>query len=132
MESIFQFNNPALLKLDFKINPKFYSNDGEEIKLKLKIETRINREENAEEAFVVLCVTIGGAGETFPFYVYAEEAADFKWKKEAYDEAAVDKLLKQNAPALLLSYLRPVIANITGASPYSAYDIPFMNFREGQ
>lgn len=132
MKSIFQFSNPALLRLDFKINNNFCSNDGEEIKLKLAVETRINREENAEEALVVLCVTIGEKTEKVPFYVYAEESANFKWRREAYDEEAVDRLLKQNAPALLLSYLRPIIANITVASPYSAYDIPFMNFRESQ
>lgn len=89
-------------------------------------------EENAEEALVVLCVTIGEKTEEVPFYVYAEESANFRWKREAYDEDAIGRLLKQNAPALLLSYLRPIIANITVASPYSAYDIPFMNFRENQ
>ena len=132
MKSIFQFSNPALLRLDFKINNNFCSNDGEEIKLKLVVETRINMEENAEEALVVLCVTIGEKTEEVPFYVYAEESANFRWKREAYDEDAIGRLLKQNAPALLLSYLRPIIANITVASPYSAYDIPFMNFRENQ
>lgn len=132
MESIFQFSNPALLKLDFKINNSFCSNDGEEIKLTLKVETRINREKNAEEALVVLCVNIGETTASSPFYVYAEESANFKWQRGAYDEEAINRLLKQNAPALLLSYLRPIIANITGASPYSAYNIPFMNFRESQ
>lgn len=130
MESVFQFSNPALLKLDYVINEEFKNVDEKEIKINLKVETQISKEEDADDAIVVLCVTIGGKTEDSPFYVYAEEGAKFRWEKEAYDEVAVDKLLRQNAPALLLSYLRPLIANITGASPYSAYDIPFMNFRE--
>lgn len=132
MESIFQFSNPSLLKLDFKINDDFDSGIGEEIKLRLKVETRVNREKDAEQAFVVLCVTVGEKTDKHPFYVYAEEAAEFKWKKGAYDEEAVRRLLGQNAPALLLSYLRPIIANITRSSQYSAYDIPFINFRTEQ
>ena len=40
----------------------------------------------------------------------------------------INKLLNQNAPSLLLSYLRPVIAQVTMASPYGAYNIPFIDF----
>ena len=57
-------------------------------------------------------------------------AALFRWNPEKVDAEHSEKLLKQNAPALLLSYLRPTISLITSASPYAAYDIPFMNFTE--
>lgn len=129
MESIFQFSNPSLLKLNFKINDEFDNANGKEIKLNLKVETRINREEAQPQALVVLCVTIGETTGDNPFYVYAEEAANFKWQKNAYNEEEIKRLLEQNAPALLLSYLRPIIANVTRFSPYSAYDIPFINFK---
>lgn len=127
MESMFQFNDPMLLKLDFIINENFKCDREEDINLNLKIETQVNKEE--EEAFVVLCVTIGEKTEDYPFYMYAEQAASFRWKKGAYDEVGIDNLLTQNAPALLISYLRPIIVNITGSSPYGAYHIPFLNFR---
>ena len=65
-----------------------------------------------------------------PFFIEAEEAALFRWNPEKVDAEHSEKLLKQNAPALLLSYLRPTISLITSASPYAAYDIPFMNFTE--
>ena len=38
--------------------------------------------------------------------------------------------LNQNAPAVLLGYLRPIVAMITAASPFSAYNLPLINFRE--
>lgn len=33
-----------------------------------------------------------------------------------------------NAPALLYSYIRPVIAEMTGNSMFPRYNLPFMNF----
>lgn len=129
MESVFQFSNPMLLKLDFALNDEFVGDGRTEIKVKLGIETRISREED-NSAVVVLCVTVGGKSQEDPFSIYAEEGARFGWKEGAYEDEALDRLLKQNAPALLLSYLRPMIANVTASSHYSAYDIPFMNFKE--
>ena len=35
-------------------------------------------------------------------------------------------------PTLLLSYLRPIVVQVTQASPWGAYNIPFMNFSEPQ
>ncbi len=132
MESIFQFTNPALRKLDFKVNDGFDNGKKKEIKINLKVETTVSRENDADNAFVTLCVTVGEETNKVPFYVYAVEGAKFKWEKEKYSEEEIDRLLKQNASALLLSYLRPMIANITGSSPYGAYNIPFMNFRESK
>lgn len=133
MESVFQFSNPMLLKLDFSVNQDFENNDEEKIRLSVRLETQVAQENKDDnEAFVVLCVTVGEKEKKFPFYVYAEEAASFKWEKGAYSGETLNKLLKQNAPALLLSYLRPIIANITNSSPYTAYDIPFMNFKENE
>lgn len=59
-----------------------------------------------------------------PFYIEAEEAALFRWNPEKVDAEHSEKLLKQNAPALLLSLFTLTISLITSASPYAAYDIP--------
>ena len=126
MESNFQFSNPALINITYKVNETFNSKG--ETKIKMQIETKEEREEEASEALVRLYIRIGEESDKAPFYVFAEEAARFKWDCDAYDENSVNRLLSQNAPALLLSYLRPIIANITSASPYSGYNIPFINF----
>ena len=34
----------------------------------------------------------------------------------------------KKAPSLLLSYLRPIVAQVTSASKYGTYNIPFVNF----
>ena len=70
---------------------------------------------------------IGEKGGNSPFYILAVERADFRWEKEL-DDARVKSLLDQNAPSLLLSYLRPIIVQITEASAYNVCNIPFVNF----
>ena len=55
--------------------------------------------------------------------------ASFRWDEKTTRDMA-DKLLKSNAPALLLGYIRPHIAQITEASPINTVHIPFMNFTE--
>ena len=98
------------------------------ISLEAHVETQPGPEENS--AVVVLNLLIGKKDDSSPFFIEAEEAALFRWNPEKVDAEHSEKLLKQNAPALLLSYLRPTISLITSASPYAAYDIPFMNFTE--
>lgn len=39
----------------------------------------------------------------------------------------VGECLNVNAPALLLSYMRPIVANITSSSIFPAYHLPFVN-----
>lgn len=127
--SRFQFSNPILSGFQFVINDT-YNADADELSVKLGI--NINKKRIGEtEAIVELTVKIGEKDNTAPFYIEATEGANFKWEKEAFDsDDKVERFLDVNAPALLLSYLRPIVANITIASKYPAYNIPFINFNE--
>lgn len=78
---------------------------------------------------VELILKLGESSLNTPFEIEARELAIFKWEKD-YEESNINILLSQNAPALLLSYLRPIIANVTSASQFSAYNIPFINFKK--
>ena len=128
MKSEFQFSNPALLNIVFLLNQGFEPEKDKPVKIDVETETKIGPGEDEHSSFVVLKVTIGKKDNSVPFYVCAEEGAMFKWEKDTVYGVNPENLLNQNAPALLLSYLRPTIALITNASPFSAYDIPFMNF----
>ena len=130
MVSSFQFRNPSLLKLLFEINNGFERAGEAEINIDIdsKIEISPGIEENS--AVVILKLVIGAKNNSAPFYIYAEEGAEFRWNPSKIDNGHEEKLLKQNAPALLLSYLRPTISMITSASPFNSYNIPFMNFTE--
>lgn len=126
--STFQFSNPSLLKISFRINESFAKEEKKEINIEVKSEVEIAPGTEENQAVVVLKLLIGAENDSAPFFIHAEEGALFRWDSEKVDEQHKEKLLKQNAPALLLSYLRPTISMITSASPFESYNIPFMNF----
>ena len=125
--SSFQFTNPVLLKLDFKINEGFNMSPDGTTNIQLTTNVNINKSnQDKNEAIVTLTLTLGVEDNTSPFFITGIESAKFKWTDQ--DQKLIDALLNQNAPALLLGYLRPIIATITGLSPFNAYNIPFINF----
>lgn len=127
MESAFQFTNPSLIGLEFGANEEYSCSENKEVNITINMSVKVEKKDGRNEAKVSLTAELGEKGGVTPFYVTAIECADFRWK-ENLDEEKVDKLLNQNAPSLLLSYLRPVISQLTGASPFGAVNIPFMNF----
>lgn len=64
-----------------------------------------------------------------PFMIEISAASDFKWDDHVENDLA-DNMLHVNAPALLLGYMRPIVANITNSAGYPAYNVPFINFTE--
>lgn len=51
-----------------------------------------------------------------------------KW--EEMDKKIIESMLRMNAPALLLGYMRPIVANITNSSNFPVYNLPFLNVKE--
>lgn len=125
-KSTFQFSNPCLKELQFLIKHNYKFEEGTSIELSVIMDKKIKREENKNEAYVDLSVTIGDKDNT-PFWIYVTEGAKFRWSEEM-DDATLEKFLAQNASALLLGYIRPIVSSITAASQYSAYNIPFVDF----
>lgn len=125
--SDFQFSNPSLTKLNFQIYDDFEKETGKNIEFTIKSDIKIDKSEIENIASVELTLEIGEVGENIPFVINISQYANFKWGADMED---VDELLSQNAPALLLSYMRPIISLITAASKYPAYNLPYMNFME--
>ena len=96
---------------------------------KISTADKVSVDEN--EAIVQLSILIGRKEFTTeePFCVDMTIGAKFKWD-DVYDEETLQELLSKNAPALLLGYARPIIANITDAGPIPAYHLPFYNFTD--
>ena len=127
MESAFQFSNPSLTKMEFCINEEFESSQDKEVKIAVNMGVQIDRSATDNNARVSLTLEIGKKDSEDQFYVCATEMAEFRWS-EALNNEMVEKMLNQNAPSLLLGYLRPIISQITAASPYNAYNLPFIDF----
>lgn len=124
-ESNFQFKDPVLEQINFNVNPDFHTdNTNVEMKNTFKMQVIKSKDENA--AVVKLEIYINIDKEDTPFRVQAIVSSKFTW--EGLDSDVADKMLHTNAPALLLSYARPIIANLTSSSPFPTYHLPFMNF----
>ena len=125
-ESNFQFTDPSLTFMQFQENRKFSIEKGKEIEIQTSVNVR-NTKISEDEAVVELLIKLGDKGNTSPFYLETIFMAKFKWVL-GVEEDKVDLFLNQNAPALLLSYARPIISMTTNASHFPAYNIPFINF----
>lgn len=129
MESTFQFTNPALREIVFKVNPKFANGENREIQVQMNMSVNVNKADDKNEASVELTCELGEESDRFPFVIRITEQANFRWEASVSDEDA-KQMLNLNAPAMLLSYIRPMVAQITAATPYGTYNIPFFNFIE--
>lgn len=127
--SNFQFLNPYLVEVHFVVNPHFVSSsDDIEIEMQNAFNIQVKRNEDGNRANVELALQINTENEKAPFKLWIKVASDFKW--ENLDEKTVESMLNYNAPALLLGYMRPIVASITNSSNFPAYNLPFINFRE--
>lgn len=127
-KSDFQFSNPYLTKLNFKINDDF---DKDGYNGGMSIESEITQEVITpdEEARVSLLLKLGNESNFYPFYFEIEMTALFKIANlNSKINYSFSNLINTNAPAMLLSYARPIISLITSQSGMPAFYIPFINF----
>lgn len=126
-QSDFQFTDPSLINIRFLENEDFIKEKGEDIEITTKIDIK-NKLLSDHEAIVSVLIKIGFEKNS-PFNLECEVAANFRWNQEIKEEN-VEFFLNQNAPALLVSYARPIISMITNSSHFPVYNLPFINFVE--
>ena len=129
-KSKFQFSNPTLKRLVFDVHDDFVRQG--QLNMGISVNINIQRDNNEDgtptnSAYVLVMLSVGSEDNSTPFYIEADEGAHFKWEMDAFKEEEIDTLLNQNAVALLISYLRPIIANLTAACPYPSYNLPYIN-----
>lgn len=127
-KSKFQFTDPELEKLEFDINAEYDADkfDG----ILMESHTQVKRDDS-NEAYVALTLRIGSNEENQPFIILVKMSANFSWE-ENLEEKLVKSLLKSNAPAALLSYIRPIVSMMTVSSKYPALNIPFIDFTQNE
>lgn len=125
------FEDPTLNKMIFDINNDFSEeeyNGLNNMKYNLIVKDDISNEEEdtRESSLVIFNLIIGGASKEYPFKVEIEYQSIFHWEKNS--SVNKETFLKVNAPAILYSYCRPIISNISNLSKYPSLNIPFYNF----
>lgn len=64
-----------------------------------------------------------------PFFISITQSGVFEYPKDI-DKKMLKGLLNVSAPAVLLSYIRGMISQVTAFSGYPALIIPLINFSE--
>ncbi|MDK0920051.1 protein-export chaperone SecB [Clostridium perfringens] len=128
-KSKLQFRNPILTKVEYKINDSF--NKEGEIKLKIDLATSINKGDGEAIVEVLLKVFDKEKLNEVPFFIEIGMKGKFEWADNS-DNALIDKLLETNGPAILISYIRPYISNLTSGSGFLPLVLPLFDLSENK
>ena len=123
-ESKFKFEKPILKRFSFNENEAFEKK--EELKIEIELEKEIDRKEKTGGVSVILKTVNSNE---IPFFIEIEMYSKFIWEEELTEEEIINAL-EINAPSLLISYIRPLVALVTGSSKYPAWNIPFLDMRK--
>ena len=123
-ESKFKFEKPILKRFSFNENEAFEKK--EELKIEIELEKDIERKEKTGGVSVILKTVNSNE---IPFFIEIEMYSKFIWEEELTEEEIINAL-EINAPSLLISYIRPLVALVTGSSKYPAWNIPFLDMRK--
>ena len=126
-KSSFQFSNPHIERIDFRINEAtLNSND---LPINMEVKSEIDSESN--ESVTKLNIIVGELDDNDlllnAMYFNGVISANFKWDENIKDP---EKMLRVNGGAVLLSYFRPIIATLTMQAGVRPLNLPFVNFTE--
>lgn len=120
-----QFKNPCINKIDFRVNDCEPDTDNMPISIEVGCEVDSTR----REAIVTLDLCVGGINKDnkimTSFYFNGRISANFSWNEEIKNP---EKMLKVSGGTVLLSYIRPTLANLTMQAGMKPLNLPFINF----
>jgi len=127
--SSFKINSHRLKSTDFALNPDFKAEGS--VELKIDVNKTISKHAEKPMAEVTLKVSLFKDKPDAPFECTVVYQGLFSWEKDVPAEK-VEQYLKCNAAALLYSYVRPLITQLTAMSNLPVLTLPFMNFIEDE
>jgi len=83
------------------------------------------KDKNGEVSIIFKTVN----SDKIPFFIEVEINSKFMWD-DGLTEEEIKNALEINAPSLLISYVRPLVALVTGNSKYPSWNIPFLDMRK--
>jgi preprotein translocase subunit SecB len=133
-ESSFQLiGKPQVTNIRFEVNKDYIFNKEVTLEINSNIRVLRNSREQKKESIVILSIGIFSSKELpdVPFKLDIEIQGCFAWDGVLdNDTAQLESMLRQNAPAALFSYLRPIVTLITVEANMPPLVLPLMNFIE--
>ena len=129
-KSDFQMNTPVLRNLIFKVNDDFVPS-GSPLQIVISDAKDIirNGENSATVSYSVRVFEEELKAEV-PFFIEVSYSAVFKWSDLGEDE--IVDLLNHNAPAILLGYIRPLVAQLSGNAGFPPLHLPLLNLQQNE
>ena len=124
---------PRIISFFYETNRKFKFSESLPLAVTNNIRVVKSNDESVRNAVVIAKIGIFTEPnlEQVPFQIRVEIEGCFKWDDELQNNnALLETMLKQNAPAILFSYVRPLITLITVEANMPPLVIPLMNFTE--
>lgn len=135
-KSGFRFSDPQLVECIYLENGEYNKNYSAVGNIQFKFSKIINKIVEVEKTnnrgstvfFTVATDDKINFNEDIACYIRLTMKADFVWDKNEITDKEAKSFLNINAPALLLSYIRPKIHDLTKDAKISTQDIPFIDF----
>lgn len=125
---------PQLLEVTYMVNEGFKdSHESDSIKLEVNSVTAVQMLTDGSGAKIIFSLKIFDQEKLLevPFFIQVRMQGFFRWD-ESMDKEAYKKLLRTNAPAILLSYIRPIVSQLTSSSGYPPLILPLINFSNNE
>lgn len=125
-QSKFQFSNPHITKIDFRVNEKKI--DSNDMPISIEVKSEVNKEnKEAVTALILVVGEVNGENEELVTSIYFNGTieAEFKWAEEVKNP---ESMLKVSGGTVLLSYIRPILATLTMQAGLKPLNIPFVDF----
>lgn len=125
-------DKPRITKNIFEVNKSFKFNDEVSLEIDNDISIiKVSDEEMSSNVILNLKFFKNKEFKDVPFKLEIEIEGLFGWNKELDNNLPhLEILLKENSPAILYSYLRPIITNLSLEASLPPLVIPLMNFRK--
>lgn len=120
--------NVQLLSVEYGINEKFSAGDSFEVKISPEVNVRVRKSKETKEAMVSLELKLFKKNSSeYPMWLKIKNQAEFRWDT---DNGNVDVMLRTLCAAHLLSYMRPLVTQLTTMSDLPPLTLPLINFHE--
>lgn len=118
-----------LIQLEYGVNQNYdYRASNSEVPIELTANPTVKRVKNKKEAIVSLEVKLFKRNsKDFPIWFKVKNQAEFAWDE---DNDRIEEMLYTIAPAHLLSYIRPLITQLTTMSDFPPLTLPLFDFSE--
>jgi preprotein translocase subunit SecB len=122
--SKFKYKLPILKSIIFKVNEDFKKENVEDVIVHGN--KKINRSNDEATVFLELSIYEEDNKE-YPFFLSIAMEGKFSWEDDI-GEDMINLLLNENAPSVLVSFMRSHVVSLTTGAGYDSFVLPLLDF----